>query len=541
MATYLLKRAIAMAITLFGIIVLTFAVSRMTPGDPALLVISPEGNKAASQGLSDENIRETRRVMGLDRPLLLNFRFEDRQWHARDSLDRYLASTGFWRDSARFELGEINTIAVFDAIERLLHAPDEKTRKDLLEILPLLARVPVERIESLSPDQATEFWKNWEQDNRERLADDAARRDVGAYLASGTHEQERAVSAEGGRALRYLMPAIFGSDATRRDRAMRTAQLCANKPSSWAENATPAQTAESVRRWRSWWRRAELRFIQPSMPRDAVNIVANTQFGLWFRQFFTLDFGTSTKDSRPVADILRERLPVTLQISALAILLTYILAIPLGVFSATHQDTLADRALTLILFLLYSVPMFWLAQVMILTLTGGPGWLNLFPSRGLSSDGALLGAPGWPFWKWLLDRLWHLALPVLAETVIALAFLSRQMRVAMLETIRQDFIRTARAKGLREGVVIYKHAVRNSLIPIITLAADLLPALIGGSVIIEYMFSLNGMGKLTFDAILNRDYPVINCVFAFSALLTLVGILLADIGYALVDPRIRYK
>lgn len=258
-------------------------------------------------------------------------------------------------------------------------------------------------------------------------------------------------------------------------------------------------------------------------------------------QFLTFDFGVSTRENRPVIEVLKERLPVTIQLNVLSILLMYILAIPLGIFSATHQDTKMDRFLTLILFLLYSIPSFWLAQVMILMTTGGPGWPDWFPSRGLSSEGAALGAAGWPFHRWLLDRLWHLVLPVVTESIVALAFLSRQMRVSMLETIRQDFIRTARAKGLSEFVVVYKHAVRNSLIPIITLAADLLPGLIAGSVIVESIFSLNGMGKLAFEAILNRNYPVINCVFAFSALLTLAGILIADLGYALADPRIRYE
>lgn len=575
MAVYLLKRFLVMAITLVGIIVLTFAISRMTPGDPAMLMMSPEGNKGGSEGLSDENIRETRRVMGLDRPLLLNFRFEDRRWHARDTLDRYLRGTGFWRDSARFELGEVNTIVLFDAIDRLgpakispprqrdtekgkessqeammredgstdekRAAREERMRDDLLAILPVLARESPDETKDLTREKAIEYWTNWAERSRDRLSDAAVKKEVAEYLDTGSDEAFNRVTATGGLALAPLMRALLGSDAVRRDRALHAAQMCANKPASWSVGPTEEQTAESVRRWGSWWNRSELRFVETSGFRDFLNIFGNTQFGLWMRQFLTLDFGISTKDNRPVIDILKERLPVTLQISGLAVLLTYILAVPLGVFSATHQNSLADRALTLILFLLYSVPVFWLAQMLILTLTGGHGWPDLFPSRGLSSEGAVVGAAGWPWWKWGLDRLWHLALPVAAETVVALAFLSRQMRVAMLETIRQDFIQTARAKGLREGVVIYKHALRNSLIPIVTLAADLLPALIGGSVVIEYIFSLNGMGMLAFEAILNRNYPVINCVFAFSALLTLVGILLADIGYALVDPRIRYK
>ncbi len=545
MFSYLLKRFVVMAVTLFGIVVMTFVISRMTPGDPALLAVAREG-ASRTGGLSDVSIRETRRVMGLDRPLLLNFHFENREWHARSTVERYLQNPpGFWRDLARYELGEMNTVALSSALGRLEREKNPDRLRDLLEILPMLARIPEAQMADMPSTQALAFWRRWRAENKERLSDSRIQASVARWLDAGAPEDVREVEAAGGLAMPYLMPALFGSDPARRNRALRAAQVCASKPATWSAPDAAArpndtgnagnQAREIVHRWRSWWSRARLRYVVPSPSENAVNIIANTQFGLWMRQFMTFDFGVSTRDNRPVLDVLRERIPITLQLSGIAVLLTYIIAIPLGIFSATHQNRFSDRALTLILFLLYSVPMFWLAQVFILTLS------DYFPTRGLWSDGAVAGALEWPLRRRILDRLWHLVLPVTVQTVVALAFLSRQMRVALLETIRQDFIRTARAKGLREGVVIYKHAVRNSLIPIITLAADLLPALIGGSVIVESIFSLNGMGKLAFEAILNRDYPVINCVFAFSALLTLVGILFSDLGYALVDPRIRFQ
>ncbi len=533
MFSYLLKRLLVMAVTLFGIILMTFLISRLTPSDPAMLAVAQEG-AFRTEGLSDISIRETRRAMGLDRPLLINLRFEDRKWAARDALSRYLANPpGFWRDTARFELGEINTLAVFEALEALSGETDPGRRAALLEALPLLARVPAERVNDLPTSAALAFWSQWGSENRERLGDAAVREAVEEWLATGAPEAERAVALAGGRAIAWLIPEIFGKDPARRDRALLAAQGCANKPSSWSDVSSPGATRETLHRWKSWWRRVHLRFTEPAPLARAAHVVTQTQFGVWFLQFITFDFGVSTRDNRPVMDILLERLPVTLQLSILSIFFTYLLAIPLGVFSATHEGSWMDRLLTLLLFLLYSLPVFWLAQILILTLS------EHFPTRGLSSLEARWGAADWPWHRWLLDRLWHLALPVVSQTVVALAFLSRQMRVALLETIRQDFIRTARAKGLSEFKVVYKHAMRNSLIPILTLAAELLPALIGGSVIIESIFSLNGMGKLTFEAILNRNYPVINCVFAFSALLTLSGILLADLGYSLVDPRIR--
>lgn len=539
MGPYLLRRTIILAITLLGIIIVTFVVSRLTPGDPALLAVANENAARGGQGNSDEAIRETRRVMGLDRPLLLNTRGEDREWFARDLLERFQTSTGFWKESARFELAEMNQAAVGAAVERLAGETKPEARRELLELLPDLARLsPAEResLAKVADTELTAHWKRWVEARRARVEDSTLRAEVSAWVERGDEAARKSIEGAGGLALPFLVPHILEEDGEQRDRAMRAAIGCANKPTSWGPGATETETAEAVYRWSSWWRRVHLRFEMPSLPRRALHVVTNTQFGLWFGQYLTLDFGVSTRDNRPVIQHLLERLPVTLQINVLVILLTYMLAIPMGIFSATHQETRADRTMTILLFLLHSVPVFWLSQLLILTLTGGPGWLDWFPSRGVSSDGA--GA--WPWWRQLGDRLWHLALPVLAQTVVALAFLSRQTRVALLEVVRQDFIRTARAKGLSETAVIYKHALRNSLIPVLTLSAELLPQLIGGSVIIESLFSINGMGKLTFDAILNRNYPIINCVFAFSALLTLVGILLADIGYALVDPRIRY-
>lgn len=260
------------------------------------------------------------------------------------------------------------------------------------------------------------------------------------------------------------------------------------------------------------------------------------QYVLWLGRLVTLDFGKSFKDQRPVLDKILESLPITLQLNLLSILLIYIVSIPIGVYSATHQKTWGDSGITLFLFVLYSLPSFWVAMLLIMFLGGGR-WLDWFPVHGLNSA----EAAAWPWGRWLVDRLWHMVLPLFCMTYGGLAGLSRFMRAGMLETVRQDYIRTARAYGFTERVVIYKYAMRNSLIPIITLLGGLLPAMIGGSVIIESIFSIPGMGRLGFEAVLSRDYPLIMGIFAISALLTLAGLILSDILYALVDPRIRLE
>ena len=261
----------------------------------------------------------------------------------------------------------------------------------------------------------------------------------------------------------------------------------------------------------------------------------HVRYALWLRRLVTLDFGDSYKDQRPVITKIGETLPITLQLNIIAILLIYLMAVPLGVFSATHQHTWADTLTTLGLFVLYSLPSFWVAMLLMYFLGGGQH-LDWFPVYGLSSE----GAAEWPWYWWLADRCWHLVLPVACLSYAGLAGISRYTRAGMIEVIRQDYIRTARAYGFAEKTVIFKYAMRNSLIPIITLLATLLPALIGGSVIIESIFSIPGMGRLSFEAILSRDYPLIMGIFSISALLTLIGLLLSDIMYALVDPRIKF-
>ncbi len=260
------------------------------------------------------------------------------------------------------------------------------------------------------------------------------------------------------------------------------------------------------------------------------------QYLLWLKSIATLDFGRSYKDNRPVMDRIRERIPVTLQLNIISIFLVYLFAVPIGIFSSTHQYSFSDKAVTLFLFILYSLPSFWMATMLILYLGGGD-YLHWFPITALSS----LGAEEMSFFDWLLDRLWHLVLPVFCLTYAGLAYVSRQMRAGMLETIRQDYIRTARAKGVSETVVVFKHALRNSLIPIVTLLGFLLPAMLGGSVIIESIFTIPGMGQLGFEAILSRDYPVVMAITTIAAFLTLIGLLLSDVLYAVVNPTISLE
>lgn len=236
-----------------------------------------------------------------------------------------------------------------------------------------------------------------------------------------------------------------------------------------------------------------------------------------------------------VDEMWRRMKTATIPLSLVSIFLTYLIAVPLGIFSAVRQGTRTDTMVTVMLFVLYSIPTFWAGLMLILGF--GAAGLDWLPVIGLhDKDSAGLSGFAY-FW----DIVLHAILPVATMTYGLLAYLSRQMRVGMLDVIRQDYIRTARAKGLSERTVVLKHCLRNSMIPVLTLFASVLPILIGGSIIVETVFDIQGMGKYAFEALGKRDYNVVMATTTFSGFMTLVGVLLSDISYALVDPRIRYE
>lgn len=258
------------------------------------------------------------------------------------------------------------------------------------------------------------------------------------------------------------------------------------------------------------------------------------QYGTWLTKFVTLDFGTAFADGRAVKDKILERLPITLTINVLSLGLVLLIAIPIGIMSATRQYSLLDRFTTIFVFVGFSTPSFWLALLLIYIL--GVQW-GLVPISGIRSlDTAGLTSIGK-----IMDYAHHLVVPVVVSAFGGLASVSRFMRNSMLEVLRQDYIRTARAKGLPEKTVIYKHAFRNAVMPIITILGLSLPGIIGGSIIMETVFGIPGMGLLMYQAVLSRDYNLIMGVLVPAAFLTMLGNFLADIAYAFTDPRVRLR
>jgi len=258
------------------------------------------------------------------------------------------------------------------------------------------------------------------------------------------------------------------------------------------------------------------------------------QYAKWLGRVVRFDFGDSIKHHRPVIDIIKERLPITLTLNIIAFVIIYSISLPLGVLTAVGHKKLFDRASSVVLFMLWALPSMWVGQMMIGYFCGPNGW---FPPAGLSSN----NSEQMLFFPWLVDRLWHLVLPVICLTYAGFAYLTKQVRAGMLDSLRADYVRTARAKGLSNSVVVFRHAFRNSVIPVITIMATLLPAMLGGSVIIERIFSIPGMGLLAFEAVTTRDYNVVMAVATIGGLMNLVGLLAGDIAYAIADPRISFE
>ncbi len=259
----------------------------------------------------------------------------------------------------------------------------------------------------------------------------------------------------------------------------------------------------------------------------------HVQYVKWIGNLAQGDLGESFRYRRPVASLIAERIPYTLQLTILAMLFDAMIGIALGIYSAVKQYSLLDKTVTVGSLIIYSVPGFWLALMLVLVFAVNLGWLPTSQTRSL--DYELLS---WS--EQLLDRLRHLVLPVFVLGVGSAAGTARYMRSKLLEVLSEEYILAARARGLRERAVILKHALRNAMIPIITIFGMSLPFLLGGAVLIERVFAWPGMGLLAVEAVGGRDYPVILATTMMGAVLVILGNLLADITYALVDPRVSY-
>ena len=259
------------------------------------------------------------------------------------------------------------------------------------------------------------------------------------------------------------------------------------------------------------------------------------RYFVWLGNVLRGDLGTSMITFRPVTDIVLNAMPYTLLLSFFAILISLLIALPMGIYSALHRNGLIDRSFAVFSTAGYAMPIFWLSLLLIILFsTKFREWgLPYLPSSGVESN---RGPDAGSF----TDRVQHIILPLVALTIPSIAAWSRYIRSSFLDELGQDFVRTARAKGLRNSVVVYSHALRNSLLPLITLIGLTIPEIFAGSLIVEQVFAYQGMGRVVTDALFDKDYTVIMGTTLFYAVLIIVGNLIADVALALADPRIRY-
>ena len=488
MLKYILKRVLIFIPTLLAISLITFAISTSAPGDPVEQMLSSKSGDMQSANLlaGEKEYLEKRKELGLDLPIFYvsfsDMASPDTLHHIpkrahRKNLERFIGMYGNWPEISSYYNGLRQLeYQVFDAV------------KDSASATPLINIK--EDISAMYINHNDEFLNI----RMDEIEDEINKAESLSHLAA----QIQAIRAD------YK-------------------SILANK-SVW-KNYIPRMSWSGLKNQYHRWFFGD----KPWFSKKKTNW---TSAG-----FIRGDFGISYQDKRPVSTVLWDAVRWTILISMLSIFITYLIAIPLGVRSATRKGSREDQFSTTVLFILYSLPSFWIATMAILFLCGGDylDWFpaNFSPFTDLPSNASLFAKAK--------DLMYHLALPLVCWTYGSFAYLSRQMRGGLISTLQADFIRTARAKGLSGKKVIWKHALRNSLLPIITLFASVFPLAISGGIVLEIIFSIPGMGKVGYEAVISRNYPIVFAIMMFSAILTLVGYLVADILYAVVDPRISYS
>ena len=477
MLKYAIKRILLMIPTFFAISFLIFVLLNFAPGNPGAQMLSAEGSQnAQNSGDQREAYRIFKEQFNLDKPILWNTRYSLTRTDIEDTLVTIL--------NLNKDIPPQDRIDAQDRIENW----GRYAVPGLIETLMKSEKVEVRALAS------------------ERLAINAKKRLIGQY--------SKDISAE--------------NKLKNKEIAKENSQI-----KTWLFNASePDSEAEVVAKWNDWWQVNQKDWAYSSSDKFEI-FFFDTRFSKYWYNLLRLDFGISHLDKKPVLETVFSKLKYSITLAVSSVFLVYLMSLPLGIWSAVNQNTVKDRVITAILFMLYSLPSYFTAVILLNLFS--VQW-EVFPSIGFES----MEADQMTTLQYIGDVAWHVTLPIVCMSYGSLAALSRYARTGLLDVIRADYIRTARAKGLPEGIVIIKHAARNGMIPILTLMATLLPALIGGSVIIEVIFGIPGMGSYIFESITLRDYNAVMAVLLISSTLTLIGMLLSDLSYALVDPRITF-
>ena len=483
MGTYIVKRVLLMVPTFILVSLIVFVVLNFAPGNPAAeaLIVGDAQSGQSSQlaGQRRESYRLFKEQFNLDKPILLNTRFSLSTDTVRAAIAQVLQLHG-----------EVNIGDRIDAQEHL----EDWGWYAVPALVELVRGDPDRDLRAFASQQVAV--------NAQRPLISHSRRP----LTDAERQRNDAVSHENREVL----------------------------PWSFTLEDTPAREAEVITFWTDWHagHAADWQYGAG----DKLHILfLDTRFARYWSNLARFDFGVSHRDKKPVLGTVLHKLRYSVTLSLSAVLLMYLVSVPLGIWSSVNRNTAGDRLLTLVLFMLYSLPSFFVGVVLLNFLSRGTP-LSIFPTSGFES----LDVSRMTTLEYMADVAWHVVLPIFCLSYAGLAVLSRYARSGLLDVIQSDYVRTARAKGLPEFIVITKHAARNGMIPILTLMATLLPTLIGGSVIVEVVFGIPGMGLFMFESIQSRDYNAVMAVLLISCGLTLAGMLLSDLSYAIVDPRITF-
>ena len=588
--------------TLFGVTIVSFCIMQLAPGDPLMMQMG-SGGAAGESSQTREAFLIQKRDLKLDKPLVVNLNYyrdfaaqvHAAAWFLSRSLPQIREEIDGWNQSAadsevQKRLAFLRSLKIpefeknlrnpeqFGSLARkiqawtqiycedtgpyavpaamaLLEDPAGDLRRKIgaIRCLNRMVLDPFVYTYSSHPTEAdtpkvVSAWKEWWSKNEKKFPplDPDRRQVLEMQFASLVGETDRGELfeklQEGGfdrEEMRFFAEKLLG-DSTLGERFVASVilKLFVAEPLRMDVplDASPEAVADVAANWKVHYA-SNYDQYHPSAPARAFRLVADTQYAHMLVRLATFNFGRSALSTRePVSERIWLAVKVSAPLMLMSQVLIYLIAVPLGVICAVRRGRAADQVISFALFLLYSIPAFVAGMLFLMALCYGKPF-KWFPTIGLHSEGAAL--MGWG--AWFSDYAWHVVLPVICLSLFSLAGLAMYSRSSMLEVIGQDYIRTARAKGLSEPRIVLGHALRNGLIPIITLFSSFLPAMLGGSVLVEYLFGIPGMGRLSFYSIEQKDFPTLMALIYIDAIVVMFSILLSDLLYVLVDPRISFS
>lgn len=600
MWTYIVRRLLVMIPTLFGVTIVSFCIMQLAPGDPLLSQLGTTG-AAGQSSQTREAFLIQKRDLKLDKPLILNFNYfrdfepqvrvaahyaastqedivqelpkltdetDDSQQQARlrflrsldiEDFDKRLADPKQHARLAKAIHGfvqiwceDTGMHGVPPSIE-LLRDPETslETRIGVIRSLNSMVVDPFRYTYSHDPSPeetpgVVSAWSTWWARAKDQFPE------IGDARRANLQERFDQLAAETSRSalfeamenfqrddMRFFAEQLLGNSTLREKVVASLAlRLYIGKPlrTDVPRDADQELVDQVAENWFAFFEPRKEEY-EPGFLASTWYIVGDTQYAHMVWRLITFDFGRSALKTRePVGEKILDAVLVSAPLMIMANLMIYLVAVPLGILCAVNRGNIIDRMITLLLFLLYSIPPFVAGMLFLLFFCYGD-YLKLFPMLGLHSE----GAEHYGFFRYLVDYLWHAFLPVTCLSLFSLAGMAMYSRTSMLDVVGQDYIRTARAKGLSEPVVVMKHGLRNALIPIITLFSGFLPAMLGGSVLIEYLFGIPGMGRLSWESIEQKDFPTLMALIYIDAIVVMISILLTDLLYVFVDPRISFS